>query len=125
MLLPLLLLAAQDPLAPLDYWVGKCWRTTLAAQVTDTHCFARTEAGVRDHHEVTDKGEKVYQGDTDYRWDGTQIRFAYRNDSGPVSDGVVIVAADGLEMEGVRLEKTETGFTMVTENGRRDFVRAD
>lgn len=120
-----LFLAAQDPLAPLDYWTGHCWRTTLAPQVTDTHCFARSDGGVRDHHEVTDKGEKVYQGDTDYRWDGAQIRFAYRNDSGPVSDGVVAVTAAGLEMDGVRLERTSTGFAMITENGRRDFVRAD
>lgn len=120
-----LLLAAQDPLAPLDYWTGHCWRTTLAPEVTDTHCFARTDAGVRDHHEVTDKGEKVYQGDTDYRWDGTQIRFAYRNDSGPVSDGIVTVIPTGLELEGVRLERTATGFAMITENGRRAFVRVD
>lgn len=120
-----LLLAAQDPLAPLDYWTGHCWRTTLAPEVTDTHCFTRTNAGVRDHHEVIDKGERVYQGDTDYRWDGTRIRFAYRNDSGPVSDGVVTVIPAGLELEGVRLERTATGFAMITENGRRAFVRVD
>lgn len=120
-----LLLAAQDPLAPLDYWVGHCWRTTLAPEVTDTHCFARTANGVRDHHEVSDKGEKVYQGDTDYRWDGTQIRFAYRNDNGPVSEGVVTATAEGLDMEGVRLERSTTGFAMVTGKGRREFVRAD
>ncbi len=124
MLLSLLLLA-QDPLAPLDYWVGKCWRTTLAPEVTDTHCFTRVEAGVHDHHEVTDKGEKVYQGDTDYRWDGTRIRFAYRNDQGPVSEGVVTPTATGLDMEGVELERTATGFAMITERGRRDFTRAD
>lgn len=124
MLLALLLLA-QDPLAPLDYWAGHCWRTELAPQVTDTHCFVRSTAGVRDHHEVTDKGEKVYQGDTDYRWDGAQLRFAYRNDQGPVSEGVVTVTADGLEMEGVQLERTTAGFAMVTENGRREFTRID
>lgn len=120
-----LLLFAQDPLAPLEYWTGHCWRTELAPEVTDTHCFARTRDGVRDHHEVRDKGEKVYQGDTDYRWDGTAIRFAYRNDQGPVSDGVVTVTAGGLEMEGVQLERTTTGFAMVTEKGRRDFTRID
>jgi hypothetical protein len=125
MLLLALLLLAQDPLAPLDYWTGHCWRTTLAPQVTDTHCFARADAGVRDHHEVFDKGEKVYQGDTDYRWDGTEIRFAYRNDKGPVSEGAVHVTDAGLDMEGVLLQRTPTGFAMVTENSRREFVRVD
>jgi hypothetical protein len=120
-----LLLFAQDPLAPLDFWTGHCWRTNLAPDVTDTHCFTRAEGGVRDHHEVVDKGEKVYQGDTEYRWDGGRIRFAYRNDQGPVSEGVVTVDGDALDMEGVRLERTTTGFAMVTENGRRDFTRVD
>lgn len=120
-----LLLFAQDPLTPLDFWTGHCWRTALAPDVTDTHCFTRADGVVRDHHEVVDKGEKVYQGDTDYRWDGGRIRFAYRNDKGPVSEGVVTVDGDALDMEGVRLERTTTGFAMVTENGRRDFTRID
>ncbi|MDG2533192.1 hypothetical protein P6144_06010 [Sphingomonas sp. HITSZ_GF] len=120
-----LLLAAQDPLAPLDYWVGKCWRTEVAPDTVDTHCFTRDPAGVHDHHEVTAKGEKIYQGDTDYRWDGTNIRYAYRNDNGPVSEGVVAVVPEGLEMDGIRWLPSRGGFTMLNGTRRREFVRVE
>jgi len=118
-----LLLDAQDVLAPLDYWVGHCWRTTLATDTIDTHCFTRTDTGVRDHHEVSVQGAKVYQGDTDYRADGTRIRFAYRNDKGPVSDGMVTPTAQGLDFGESRWVRTPGGYATITGEQRREFVR--
>jgi len=118
-----LLLAAQDVLAPLDYWVGHCWRTTLAPDTVDTHCFTRTGTGVRDHHEVSVKGAKVYQGDTDYRADSTGIRFAYRNDKGPVSEGVVKPIAEGLDFGESCWVRTPRGYATIAGDQRREFLR--
>lgn len=118
-----LVLAVQNPLAALDYWVGSCWRTTLAPEVIDTHCFTRTATSVRDHHEVTDRGVTVYQGDTDYRAEGGRIRYAYRNDKGPVSDGSVTATPEGLDFGAQRWLRIPGGYAVLEGGQRKEFAR--
>ena len=102
MLLPILFLTApfQAELAPLDFLVGHCWRGDFSAEQQDTHCFDRTDAGqVRDRHEVVHKGEKVYWGETIYRWDAAAsvIRYTYTDSSGGISTGTARPDGTGLD----------------------------
>jgi hypothetical protein len=100
-----LFLAAQsatplNPLQPLEFVVGSCWRGNFPdGPQTDTHCFTPMLAGafVRDVH-VVEGAPAPYSGETLYRWDGaaSRIRFDYYASDGAHSQGVALPAPGGL-----------------------------
>jgi hypothetical protein len=124
------LLAAPDPLAPLDWLVGHCWQGEPVGGVVDTHCFARSDAGVRDHHKVEWPAGVIFEGDTDYDWDaaGRRIRFRYGGGKGPASEGTLVATDERLDFGGGlswRRGPDGRSFTLVTGDTARTFVRVD
>lgn len=104
--LPLLALAdgataPADPLKPLAFLAGHCWKGTFPGQAqTDEHCFEWLYDGrfLRDRHIVRGDGHADYLGETTYYWDATQgqIQYLYIENQGGFSKGGVSPAADGL-----------------------------
>lgn len=84
--------AADDPLAPMGFLVGSCWKGTFpgGGGVTDTHCFEAVHGGrfIRDRH-IVEGAPRAYSGETLYRWDAAArtIRYAYDASDGGHSDG--------------------------------------
>lgn len=89
----------QAELAPLAFLVGHCWRGTLPTGDANTHCFAESEGGIRDRHEVLREGKIVYSGETHYSWDAAKsvIRFVYSSGGKVVGQGNVRAIAGGLD----------------------------
>ena len=91
--------AADDPLAPMSFLVGSCWKGAFpgGGNVTDTHCFEPVYGGtfIRDRH-IVEGAPRPYAGETLYRWDAATrtIRYAYYASDGGHSDGTAR-AVDG------------------------------
>jgi hypothetical protein len=90
--------AAGDPLQPLSFLVGHCWRGEFKSSGNvDTHCFQPVYGGkhIRDLHEVTG-GKQVYRGETVFSWNGEakKVEFVYFNSLGGVSKGGMKPGAD-------------------------------
>ena len=83
--------ASPPTLAPFKPLVGSCWRASFSATTTDTHCFEAMYGGahIRDRHEVKEKGNTVYAGETIYSVDGPDLVFTYVNSLGGVGLGKV------------------------------------
>ena len=83
--------ATGDPLQPLSFLVGHCWRGEFKGSgKVDTHCFTPVYGGkhIRGVHEVT--GDKdIYRGETMFSWNGqsNKVEFVYFNSLGGVSKG--------------------------------------
>lgn len=96
--------AADDPLAPLGFLVGSCWKGVFPGGkgVTNTHCFEAAYGGryVRDRH-VVEGAPGPYSGETLFRWDAEakSIRYAYDASDGGHSDGVARAVDGGLAFE--------------------------
>lgn len=93
--------AADDPLAPMGFLVGSCWKGAFpgGGGVTDTHCFEAVHGGrfIRDRH-LVEGGPSAYAGETLYRWDAAArtIRYAYDASDGGHSDGTARVVEGAL-----------------------------
>lgn len=82
---------AADPLLPLAFLVGHCWRGEFKGSGNvDTHCFEPVYGGkhIRDVHEVTE-GKEVYRGETVVSWNAevNKVEYVYFNSQGGVSKG--------------------------------------
>ena len=92
--------AADNPLQPLSFLVGHCWRGEFKGSGNiDTHCFESVFEGkhIRDRHEVTG-GQSVYRGETVFSWNGEakKVEFVYFNSLGGVSKGGMKPGAEEL-----------------------------
>ena len=89
-----------EPLAPLAFLVGHCWRGEFSGGAKDTHCFESVFDGrhVRDRHEVAGPGEP-YRGETLYSWNAAQgrVEYTYWNSLGGVSRGTMAAKAGILD----------------------------
>lgn len=115
-------------LAPLDHLLGHCWRGELKPGELDTHCFTRTEKGVRDHHEVSVGGKMVYWGESDFSWDAAagRIAFAYRNAGGPVTSGLATLSAEGVDFGRVQwFWAGDRAYDMLRDGSRVRFTQID
>lgn len=95
--------AADDPLAPLRFLVGSCWKGEFpGGRVTNTHCFEPVHGGIqiRDRH-LVEGAPGPYAGETLYRWDpiARVIRYAYDASDGGHSDGTARAVEGGLGFE--------------------------
>ena len=96
--------AADDPLGPMAFLVGSCWKGAFTAdgKVTDTHCFEAVYGGrfIRDRH-IVEGAPGPYSGETLYRWDAGArvIRYAYDASDGGHSDGTARAVEGGLRFE--------------------------
>lgn len=96
--------AADDPLAPMGFLAGSCWKGEFpgSSGVTDTHCFEAVYGGrfIRDRHIVEGAGQP-YLGESLYRWDAAAhvVRYAYDSSDGGHSDGTMRPVEGGLSFE--------------------------
>ncbi len=93
--------AAEQPLAPMDFWAGHCFTGAFAdGKQTDEHCFTWVFEGsvLRDHHVARNPGKPDYVGETVYFWDpdADKIAYLYYENEGGISRGTVEPVADGL-----------------------------
>ncbi|MDE0855666.1 MAG: hypothetical protein OSA97_14715 [Nevskia sp.] len=121
LLLPPLALAdaAPDPLQPLAFLAGHCWKGSFPGQAqTDEHCFEWLYDGhfLRDRHVVRGPGHPDYLGETTYYWDADarRIQYLYIESQGGTSKGGVEAAADGLSFPPARY----------VDNGREQVYRS-
>jgi len=96
--------AADDPLGPLAFLVGSCWKGDFPGGkgVTDTHCFEPVYGGrfIRDRH-VVEGAPGPYAGESLYRWDAATrtIRYAYYASDGGHSQGEVRGVETGIAFD--------------------------
>lgn len=90
-------MAATLSLVPLDFLTGHCWQGTLPNGDVDKHCFKAMGNEVRDHHDVTRKGQVIYAGDTSYALADRAVAWTYTNAKGGVMKGNVRRLAHGLD----------------------------
>lgn len=96
--------AADDPLSPMGFLVGSCWKGAFpgGGTVSDTHCFEAAHGGrfIRDRH-IVEGAPGPYSGETLYRWDAAArvIRYAYDASDGGHSDGTARPVEGGLRFE--------------------------
>lgn len=89
-----LLASAADPLQPLAFLAGHCFKGEIAAgKDSDEHCFQWILGGkgLRDVHAVRGAGHPDYVGETTYYYDsGTRrIEYIYIENAGGVMRGYV------------------------------------
>jgi hypothetical protein len=88
-----LLASAADPLQPMAFLAGHCFRGEVAAKDTDEHCFRWILGGkaLRDVHTVRGAGHPDYVGETTYYYDsGAQrIEYIYIENAGGLMRGTV------------------------------------
>ena len=102
---------AQPPLQPWTALVGHCWAGAAPGGAgIDRHCFESVFGGqhVRDRHEVTVEGRKVYEGETIYSAKGQQVVFTYWNSLGGLGTGTAVVADKEWRFKGT-IHATATG----------------
>jgi len=86
--------AAGDPLQPLAFLAGHCYKGTIAERKDDdTHCFSWMYGGqaLRDVHTVRGTGHPDYVGETTYYWDSAakRIEYLYVENAGGIMRGTV------------------------------------
>jgi len=89
-----LLASAADPLQPLAFLAGHCYRGEIAAgKDTDEHCFGWLYGGkaLRDVHTVRGAGHPDYVGESTYYYDSgaKRIEYLYIENAGGVMRGTV------------------------------------
>jgi hypothetical protein len=89
---------APNPLQPLAFLTGHCYKGTVRGNDTDEHCFSWKYNGkaLRDVHTVRAAGQPDYTGETTYYYDSAakRIEYLYIENAGGVMRGTV-EAADG------------------------------
>ncbi|MBX7249363.1 MAG: SRPBCC domain-containing protein [Caulobacteraceae bacterium] len=109
--------AGDDPLAPMAFLAGACWKGEFpgGGGVTDTHCFEAVNGGrgLRDRH-VVEGAPDAYAGETLYRWDSAagSIRYAYDASDGGHSEGTARAIEGGLGFEDSYLGADGSRLTM-------------
>jgi hypothetical protein len=102
LLVPTLAFAAPiEPLKPLAFLAGHCWKGTFAdGKQTDEHCFSWLYDGqaLRDVHTVRAPGRPDYIGESTYYWDSSakRLEFLYVENLGGISRGTVQPTASAL-----------------------------
>jgi hypothetical protein len=87
-----------NPLQPMAFLAGHCYKGTVRGNDTDEHCFAWKYDGMalRDVHTVKTPGKPDYVGETTYYYDSAakRIEYLYIENAGGVMRGTV-EPADG------------------------------
>jgi hypothetical protein len=89
--------AAADPLQPLAFLIGHCWKGSFAgdARATDEHCFSSIYGGryVRDEHVARREGRPDAFGESIYLWNSAarQLEYFYVESAGGFIHGTVTV----------------------------------
>ena len=94
---------AQPLLQPWSYFVGHCWVGPAPGnRGEDRHCFESVFGGqhVRDRHDVTVNGRKVYEGETLYSVHGPKVVFTYWNSLGGLGTGSATASGDQFHFSG-------------------------
>jgi hypothetical protein len=82
-----------QPLEPMAFLAGHCWKGDLGKDQTDEHCFAWMYGGqaLRDTHVVRSPGKPDYVGESTYYFDSLkkQVEFVYIENFGGISRGTV------------------------------------
>ena len=108
--------AAAEPLEPLSFWAGHCWKGTFPdGKQTDEHCFTWVYEGkvLRDRHVVVAPGKPDYVGETVYFWDpeAGKIAFFYYENAGGISRGTAEAATDGMVFPSARYSEPGQSMT--------------
>lgn len=115
-----------DPLAPLAFLAGHCWRAERVDQGFENwHCFERTaDGGIHGFQEGRRGDERIRASETDYRWDPAarviryRVVFADPGETGEVIEGVVTVNGNVFDMGKLTARGRSYGWSMVRiENG--------
>jgi hypothetical protein len=87
-----------NPLQPLAFLAGHCYKGSQGPNGIDEHCFTWVYGGkaLRDIHTVRAEGRPDYVGESTYYWDSgaRRIEYLYIENAGGVMRGTV-EAADG------------------------------
>jgi hypothetical protein len=82
-----------DPLQPLAFLAGHCYRGEVGRGDSDEHCFGWILGGkaLRDVHAVRGAGHADYAGETTYYydWSARRIEYLYVENAGGVMRGIV------------------------------------
>jgi hypothetical protein len=93
--------APIEPLQPLSYLAGHCWKGSIPATAsTDEHCFEWVLGGqvLRDTHTVRTAGKTDYRGETTYFWSDItkSVEYIYLDSRGGISRGLMETVANTL-----------------------------
>ena len=84
---------ATNPLQPMAFLAGHCYKGTVHGNDTDEHCFGWKYNGktLRDVHTVRTPGQPDYVGETTYYYDSAakRIEYLYVENAGGVMRGTV------------------------------------
>jgi len=85
--------AAANPLAPMAFLAGHCFKGTVRGNDMDEHCFTWMLSGkaLRDVHTVKTPGQPDYVGETTYYYDSAakKIEYLYVENAGGIMRGTV------------------------------------
>jgi hypothetical protein len=121
------LLVLAHPVDVLGHLVGHCWRGTIAADTTDTHCFMQEgRGGVRDRHVVRHAGAIVYRGETEFhRRSQGAWNFSYSNTGGRVASGIAQIGRSTIDFGTTRTPRGNARVTWRFIDARRyDIISA-
>jgi hypothetical protein len=93
--------AAPDPLAPMSYLAGHCWKGEVPATVTSVeHCFVWVldRHALRDTHTVRAPGKRDVVGETTYFWNpvAKAVEYVHLDNTGVYARGVMETVANTL-----------------------------
>jgi len=85
--------APANPLQPMAFLAGHCFKGTVRGNDMDEHCFTWMYAGraLRDVHTVKTPGQPDYVGETTYYYDSAakKIEYLYIENAGGIMRGTV------------------------------------
>jgi hypothetical protein len=84
---------AANPLQPMAFLAGHCYKGTVRGNDMDEHCFSWMYGGraLRDVHTVKTPGQPDYVGETTYYYDSAakKIEYLYVENAGGIMRGTV------------------------------------
>jgi hypothetical protein len=91
---------AANPLQPMAFLAGHCYKGSVSGKDVDEHCFAWLLGGraLRDVHTVKTPGQPDYIGETTYYYDSgaKRIEYIYIENAGGIMRGTVEPAEGAL-----------------------------
>jgi hypothetical protein len=121
-----LIAAASVPpqLAPFQFLVGHCWRTTLKEGPTDTHCYVALDkgAGIRDRHTVRKDGQAIYSGEAIFSVKADRLHYQYRGSAGVHDEGLMHIVGDKIEFDDTDQSGSETFYRQVDSTHYEDVT---